>query len=115
MRYVAEEIHVDRHPEQSAFVLTYPKGALILNTDTGEGRFLTQDTVTADVPQFKGKTTSFEQHDAERNRRAMAASSEVRLDKLFLIFVANGLAVAAFGAWFLLRRRARRRRGRTSN
>lgn len=80
LRYRLTRIDVDRHPSADEFVLTYPKGAMLLNTDARETIYLTADTSARDAPLFKGKTMSLEEHDrlAEIRRNTVPSKRSSR-------------------------------------
>ncbi|QDV50729.1 hypothetical protein [Gimesia fumaroli] len=63
MDYSLIKMEVDQNPEKQDFQLTYPKGTLLLNTDTGETTYAAAVVNLEDLIGDKGKTISMEQHD----------------------------------------------------
>ncbi len=77
VHYHLENLETDRHPSRDEFLLTYPKGALILNTDTGKSGYLTAATTKDDLPEFKGKLMSVAEHDQQKERERIAPGGKL--------------------------------------
>ena len=78
-----DEIECNKHPDYREFRLTYPKDALILSTDTGEGFYLTTDSTPDDVPRFEGKQMPYREHDSHVH--AAPVATHRRLNVLLLL------------------------------
>ncbi len=99
MTYQASEVLVDTRPARDKFILTYPAGALILNTDTGDSFYLTADSNTADVPGFVGKRMSLPDHDRIQEESAKSVvRQKVSSRRLFPLVAINLLVVVVVGA-----------------
>ena len=88
-----DKIECDRHPDRREFRFSYPRGALIVSSDTGEGFYLTADSTPEDVPGFKGKQMSYREHDS-RDRLQSAPPPRRR----HLLLIANVVILAFVGA-----------------
>ena len=88
-----DKIECDRHPDRREFRFSYPRGALIVSSDTGEGFYLTADSTPEDVPGFKGKQMSYSEHDS-RDRLQSAPPPRRR----HLLLIANVVILAFVGA-----------------
>lgn len=99
MTYQASEVLVDTKPARDKFILTYPSGALILNTDTGDSFYLTGDSNTADVPDFVGKRLSLQEHDRLQEETAKSmVKQKVASRRLFPLVAMNLLVIVVAGA-----------------
>ncbi|MEI8383177.1 MAG: hypothetical protein WCJ09_23870, partial [Planctomycetota bacterium] len=99
MTYHANEVLVDTKPARDKFVLIYPSGAMILNTDTGDSFYLTGDSNTADVPNFDGKRLSLPEHDRLQEEAAKSVvRQKVTSRRLSPLITINLLVIVAFGA-----------------
>jgi hypothetical protein len=94
MRYELTVMTVDQGLTPRDFTLAYPKGALLLNTDTGETLYTSQDTLPEDAPLFRGKTITMAQHDrlaAAGENGPLGGSGDVDASKL--VFLSVNVAV----------------------
>ena len=88
--YRAQDVRVNVSPSRDRFVLTYPSGSLLLNTDTGDSFYLNSDTTTADVPFFAGKKITLAEHDLDReNEMRSETLQNVPSRRSFLFLVIN--------------------------
>lgn len=85
--YSLDEIVCDRHPDRREFRFSYPKGALIVSKDTGEGFYLTAASTPDDVPRFEGKQMSYAEHDG----RAVAQSAPPARRRWLLLLANIGI------------------------
>lgn len=100
-RFEVTEVQVDRKPGRDVFTLTYPKGALFRNSDTGESSYLRAASTVADIPHMSGKLMSLEEHDAALQKPG--ALPKPSLWGTIIAVNAAVLAVLALVVW--LRRR----------
>ena len=102
--YQLREIEVDRRPDRSEFVLTYPKGTLVVNTDTGESGYLTEDATVQDAPLFGGKLMSLEEHDRLLAEQESAKGTQQRRGIGLLLGAVAVAALCGLLLWLLARR-----------
>jgi hypothetical protein len=63
MDYTLTNLVIDQNPGKEAFQLKYPKGTLLLNTDTGVTTYAAAEVGLQDLTGETNKTISMEQHD----------------------------------------------------
>ncbi|MFO1043873.1 MAG: hypothetical protein U0941_18990 [Planctomycetaceae bacterium] len=102
--YHAQEVLVNTNPDRDKFVLTYPSGALLLNSDTGESFYLNSDSTTADVPNFAGKRLTLWDHDRQRENDLRSVVRQTVASRRLSPFIVINLiifvaAVAVLAVW----------------
>lgn len=102
VHYTLTNVEVDRHPNPDEFVLQYPAGCLLLNTDTSETYYTTAATTTSDPPAFTRKLMSMAEHDRLPDT-AIVPTSE--WSSLRLVSIVLTTAVMICLAMLLARRR----------
>lgn len=107
MDYILTNITIDQSPEQQDFQLTYSKGTLLLNTDTGETRYAAAEVGLGDLINDTGKTISMEEHDrlAARNLQGTPDQLDGKSNRMTLVFVSLGIILTFILAVFLMRSR----------
>tara|TARA_R110002111_G_scaffold262869_1_gene342122 strand:- start:33063 stop:34148 length:1086 start_codon:yes stop_codon:yes gene_type:complete len=96
MDYKLTNIKIDQNSVKEDFQLTYPKGTLLLNTDTGETTYALEEVRLEDLIGETGKTISMEQHDwlAARNQQHVPGEEDKK--STMILFVLANLAIVAF-------------------
>lgn len=95
MEYELQDLSVDQHPNESHFRLHFPKGAALLNRDTGEGAYLTADSIPGDVPTFPTKLETLEDHDLRVTRSERSGLIAPARSNRGWLYVINVVVLAA--------------------
>jgi hypothetical protein len=98
MTFSATSIDVNSLPTDDSFVLTYPQGALLLNTDTGESFYASRDTNFEDVPMFANAKISLSEHYAKLTSERLETPSKTRASVIVFL-----VAIVLFSLWFVRR------------
>ena len=106
MSFSATSIKMNTLPEHEVFVLTYPQGSLILNTDMGESFYATRNTTIEDAPMFSNVKLSLSDHDKQLVSETLIEPSKLRLLLIVLFAMLTGLT-----AWTVTRFRKNRKIG----
>lgn len=93
LTYRLNTIRVDTTPTAADFVLTWKKGALLLNNDTGETVYLRDDSTPGDIPNFEGKRMSIAEHD--RLAQKTIDTPPIRRSRWNLLIACNLIGIAA--------------------
>ena len=91
MQYELDSLAIDQFPNQTEFVLSYPEGALLLNTDTGETIYTSRATEPSDAPLFEDVRLSMAEHD--RLQRVKRFDATRKPERLWMILVTTGIVV----------------------
>lgn len=102
MTYHAHEILVNTKPGRDKFVLTYPSGALLLNSDTGESFYLTSDSNVEDVPNFAEKRLTLWEHDRLQEKKSRSTTRQMRTSGRISLIVINLLVMVAVIAFLVV-------------
>jgi hypothetical protein len=106
MSFSATSIKMNTLPEHEVFVLTYPQGSLILNTEMGESFYATRNTTIEDAPMFSNVKLSLSDHDKQLVSETLIEPSKLRLLLIVLFAMLTGLT-----AWKVTRFRKNRKIG----
>lgn len=117
-KFLVDRVDVNSGLTREDFRLTYPKGTLLVNGDTGENVYLTADSTLEDIPHFRGKTMTLAEHDRlaaqVRGRERLADTAHTSREGEQIpwwrkpIFMVNALAAAILLGWLAFRRFASR-------
>lgn len=99
--YRVLQVSIDKKPNRDAFTLTFPKGTLLVNTDTQEAGYLETDSGVQDIPHMKGKLISLTEADA----RLRPQNWESPLTVWVVLAAMNVGLLAVVGVLLFLRRK----------
>ncbi|QDU50244.1 hypothetical protein [Gimesia panareensis] len=96
MDYALTDIKVDQNPGKEKFQLSYPKGTLLLNTDTGETTYASAEISLEDfLGEPTGKTISMEEHDRKLAQNQPLPRGQQGQESWISTFVLVNIAILA--------------------